>query len=38
MQSPRAELLQKVLAILREGGHLATSERIAVDVDPVSLL
>ena len=38
MQSPRAELLQKVLAILREGGHLATSDRIAVDVDPVSLL
>jgi len=38
MQSPRAELLQKVLAILREGGHLATSDRIAVDVGPVSLL
>jgi primosomal protein N' (replication factor Y) len=38
MQSPRAELLQKVLGLLREAGHLATSDRIAVDVDPVSLL
>jgi primosomal protein N' (replication factor Y) len=38
LTSPRAELLQKVLAGLREEGHLATSDRIAVDVDPVSLL
>jgi primosomal protein N' (replication factor Y) len=38
LQSPRADLLQKVLASLREAGHLATSDRIAVDVDPVSLL
>jgi primosomal protein N' len=38
LQSPRAELLQKVIGSLREGGHLATSDRIAVDVDPVSLL
>jgi primosomal protein N' len=38
LQSPRADLLQRVLGLLREAGHLATSERIAVDVDPVSLL
>jgi primosomal protein N' (replication factor Y) len=38
LQSPRAELLQRVLGLLREAGHLATSDRIAVDVDPVSLL
>lgn len=38
LQSPRAELLQKVIGSLREAGHLATSDRIAVDVDPVSLL
>jgi hypothetical protein len=38
LQSPRAELLQKVLAVLREAGDLAASDRIAVDVDPVSLL
>jgi primosomal protein N' (replication factor Y) len=38
LSSPRAELLQKVLGMLREAGHLATSDRIAVDVDPVSLL
>jgi primosomal protein N' (replication factor Y) len=30
--------LQRVLAIVREKGHLARNERIAVDVDPVSLL
>ena len=38
LQSPRADLLQKVLLLLRDEGHLATSDRIAVDVDPVSLL
>jgi primosomal protein N' (replication factor Y) len=38
LQSPRAELLQKVLGLLREAGDLAASDRIAVDVDPVSLL
>jgi primosomal protein N' (replication factor Y) len=38
LSSPRADLLQKVLTLLREAGHLATSDRIAVDVDPVSLL
>jgi primosomal protein N' (replication factor Y) len=38
LSSPRAEMLQKVLGMLREAGHLATSDRIAVDVDPVSLL
>jgi primosomal protein N' (replication factor Y) len=38
LTSPRADLLQKVLGMLRESGHLATSDRIAVDVDPVSLL
>jgi primosomal protein N' (replication factor Y) len=30
--------LQRVLASVREKGHLARNERIAVDVDPVSLL
>lgn len=30
--------LQRVLARVREAGHLASNERIAVDVDPVSLL
>ena len=30
--------LQRVLAAVREGGHLAASDRVAVDVDPVSLL
>ena len=30
--------LQRVLAMVREKGHLARNERIAVDVDPVSLL
>jgi len=38
LQSPRAEPLQRVLSLLREDGHLATADRIAVDVDPVSLL
>lgn len=38
LQCARADALQKVLGLLREAGHLATSERIAVDVDPVSLL
>ena len=30
--------LQKVLSRVREAGHLASNDRIAVDVDPVSLL
>ena len=30
--------LQRVLAAVRQKGHLARNERIAVDVDPVSLL
>ena len=30
--------LQRVLAAVRGAGHLATNERIAVDVDPVNLL
>jgi primosomal protein N' len=30
--------LQRVLAAVRDKGGLARSERIAVDVDPVSLL
>jgi primosomal protein N' (replication factor Y) (superfamily II helicase) len=30
--------LQRVLALAREGGHLTRAERVAVDVDPVSLL
>jgi primosomal protein N' (replication factor Y) len=38
LTSPRPELLQKVIALVREQGHLATADRVAVDVDPVSLL
>ena len=38
LQAPRAEPLQKLLAAVREEGHLAKNDRIAVDVDPVSLL
>ena len=30
--------LQRVLARVRDAGHLASNERVAVDVDPVSLL
>jgi primosomal protein N' (replication factor Y) len=38
LTSREAARLQRVLASVRESGHLARSERIAVDVDPVSLL
>ncbi len=38
LQYAQAGPLQKVLAMVREKGHLARGERIAVDVDPVSLL
>ena len=38
LQSPSAGRLQRVLAALRDKGRLATGDRIAVDVDPVSLL
>jgi len=38
LQSPTAVPLQRVLASVRERGLLSKSERIAVDVDPVSLL
>ncbi len=38
MTSPRASRLQEILAEVREKGALAKSDRIAVDVDPVSLL
>jgi primosomal protein N' (replication factor Y) len=38
LNAPRADSLQRLLAAVREEGHLAKSERIAVDVDPVSLL
>jgi primosomal protein N' (replication factor Y) len=36
--SPRADRLQKVLAHIRQAKALAKSDRIAVDVDPTSLL
>ncbi len=36
--SPRASKLQNILSAVREKGHLAERDRIAVDVDPVSLL
>ena len=38
LHATRADSLQRLLASVREEGHLAKSERIAVDVDPVSLL
>ena len=38
LQSPEAARLQRILARVREKGGLAKTERIAVDVDPVSLL
>jgi primosomal protein N' len=38
LASPRASRLQQILAQVRERGSLARSDRIAVDVDPVSLL
>jgi primosomal protein N' len=38
MLSPSGQRLQKVLAAVRKEGGLAKSDRIAVDVDPVSLL
>jgi primosomal protein N' (replication factor Y) len=38
LTSPRAAALQVVLSRVRDKGALARSERIAVDVDPVSLL
>jgi primosomal protein N' (replication factor Y) len=38
MLSPQASVLQRILARAREKGALAKTERIAVDVDPVSLL
>ena len=38
LHAARADALQNLLAAVREEGHLAKSDRIAVDVDPVSLL
>jgi hypothetical protein len=38
LASVRAESLQRVLAEVREKGDLSKSDRVAVDVDPVSLL
>jgi primosomal protein N' (replication factor Y) len=38
LHAPRADVLQRILATVRKEGHLARNERIAVDVDPVSLL
>ena len=38
LHAPRADALQSLLAAVRREGHLAKNERIAVDVDPVSLL
>jgi len=38
LTSERADRLQRVLAHLRQGGHLSKADRVAVDVDPVSLL
>ena len=38
MLSPEVTRLQRILAKVRESGALAKSDRIAVDVDPISLL
>ncbi len=38
MTSPQPARLQRILATVRDKGALAKSDRIAVDVDPVSLL
>ena len=38
LHAPRAESLQSLLAAVRSEGHLAKNDRIAVDVDPMSLL
>jgi hypothetical protein len=38
MTCPTAGPLQRILAAVREKGGLAKSDKIAVDVDPVSLL
>ncbi len=38
MTAVRADSLQRVLAHVREAGALSKSDRVAVDVDPVSLL
>jgi len=38
LYAPRAQELQRVLAALRGHRHLSTCQRVAVDVDPVSLL
>jgi primosomal protein N' len=38
MLSPEPARLQRILSRVREKGGLAKSDRIAVDVDPVSLL
>jgi primosomal protein N' (replication factor Y) (superfamily II helicase) len=38
LYSTAAQSLQRVLAMVRTTGHLTRAERVAVDVDPVSLL
>jgi primosomal protein N' (replication factor Y) len=38
MLSPEASRLQRILAAVREKGALSKTDRIAVDVDPTSLL
>ena len=38
LKAPRSDSLQNVLAKVREEGRFAKTDRIAVDVDPVSLL
>jgi primosomal protein N' (replication factor Y) len=38
MLSPRASSIQRILATVREKGGLTKADRVAVDVDPVSLL
>jgi primosomal protein N' (replication factor Y) (superfamily II helicase) len=38
LNSPSAAALQRVLAVMRQQGGFARGDRIAIDVDPVSLL
>jgi primosomal protein N' (replication factor Y) (superfamily II helicase) len=38
LRSAVPQALQRVLALARKGGHLTRAQRVAVDVDPVSLL
>ena len=38
LASPQASLLQQVLSTLRQQGDMQRGDRLAIDVDPISLL